>query len=69
MNGNIFVNHETLIHGPNGPRSKEEIRANLLHVINHEIIHGTITSNYWKSRQENKDNIKSDEKYPFNRRL
>ena len=58
MDGHIFVNHEALAHGPKGDRTPEQRAQVLLHIINHEIIHGASTSNYHKKWEEKEKNIK-----------
>lgn len=70
MNGHIFVNNEALVHGPQGDRTDEEKQQVLLHIINHEIIHGATTSNYHKRREEiNGKTTAGTEEYAFLRRL
>jgi hypothetical protein len=74
MNGHIFINHEALVHKPgNGSTDKErqqEIQQVLLHIINHEIIHGTSISNYHKIWKEENGKVKpGSEQYMYPRRL
>lgn len=70
MNGHIFINNEALEHGPNGDRSTAEKKEILLHIITHEVVHGTSTSNYHKRWKEVNGKLQDwTEEYAFSRRL
>ena len=73
MNGEIYINHDVLVHGPDGERSSNDAQILLRHVIQHEIIHATSTSNYRKKVTTTKKKIlgknETSSTYPNYRRI